>query len=50
MSCLIDPEEPQTEEHDLDYTEEHDPDYTKELRDDLPGARCHVPPNLVESY
>ena len=41
MSHLRDSEEPQTEEHDLDYTEEHDPDYTKELRDDLPGATSH---------
>ena len=33
MSCLIDPEEPQTEELD--------PDYTEELGDDLPGATSH---------
>ena len=33
MSRLIDPEEPQAEEHDLDYTEE--------LGDDLPGATSH---------
>ena len=33
MSRLIDPEEPQTEEHD--------PDYTEELGDDLLGAMSY---------
>ena len=33
MSRLTDPEEPTTEEYDLDYTEE--------LEDDLPGATSH---------
>jgi hypothetical protein len=39
MSRSIDPEEPWTEEEDYDYTD-----------GETTYHRCHVPPNLIESY